>query len=291
MKYEIFSGGTTAVCSSRGAELVSLKKNDHEYIWQGDPVYWNGQNPILFPVLCSLKEGKAEIGGKVCEIQKHGFARKSEFELYEKTDDSVTFVLRENESTMKVYPFSFEFYVKHTVYERGFITSFRVVNNSCDTMYFHLGGHTGINIPFSSEYKFSDHFIEFDQKEYAVNYKAPTGGLVVNPEGAHDVLNGSSRLDLDYSMFAHDAIMLTGLESKRVRLLDPKGRGVSMYIGDFAALGIWTPSSIDSPFICLEPWNGLPAFANETGKFEDKPFVIKLDAAKEYSASFSLEIL
>ena len=291
MKYTLNKGDITVVCSTFGAELVSLMKNGKEYIWQGDPKYWNGQNPILFPVLCSLKDGKVTIAGESFEIRKHGFARKSEFDLNELTEDSVSFILRESEETLKVYPFKFDFIVRHTVTDSGFITSFEICNRSDETMYFHLGGHTGINIPFDGKYKFEEHSVVFETTEYATNYKAPGGALIVDPEGDHDVIYGSDRISLTYEMFANDALMLSGLKSKNVSLLDPDGKGVKMDISGFKALGIWTPSSINSPFLCIEPWNGLPAFVNETGRFEDKPFALSLEPGKKYETSYSLCII
>lgn len=288
MKYTITSGSVSAVCSTHGAELISLKKNGKEYIWQGDPVYWKGQNPILFPVLCNLKDGKVTIHGRQYEIMKHGFARNSDFVPVDLGDDFVSYRLSDSPETLKIYPFRFDFTVTHRVSEKGFVTSFSVHNKNENDMFFHIGGHTGINVPVD---KFTEHRIVFEKVEHAVNYKAPGGMLIIDPEGDHDVLDGSDTLPLDYGMFADDAIMLTGLESKVIKLLGKDGRGVAMNIDGFKALGIWTPSKINSPFICLEPWNGLPAFVNESGRFEDKPFAIRLEAGKTYNASFSLEVI
>ena len=288
MKYTITKGGISAVCDTHGAELISLKKNGKEYIWQGDPTYWKGQNPILFPVLCTLKDNRVSIRGKEYEIQKHGFARNSEFLPVELGDDFVSYRLSDSEQTRKIYPFSFDFTVTHRVTDNGSITEFKVLNKSDEEMYFHIGGHTGINLPVE---EFSSHRIVFEQTERATNYKAPTGALITNPEGSTDVLYESDFINLDYSMFANDAIMLTGLKSKVIKLVDENGKGVAMNIDGFKALGIWTPSKIDSPFICLEPWNGLPAFVNESGRFEDKPFAIHLEPHKEYFVSFSLDII
>ena len=158
-------------------------------------------------------------------------------------------------------------------------------------MRFTIGGHTGFNVPIFGNGSFEDHKIVFDCVENAVNYKAPTGGLIVNVNGDSDVINGSDFIKLDYSMFDNDAIMLTNLKSKHVSLMDSNGHGVRMRISDFKALGIWTPAYKKAPFICLEPWNGLPSFENESGKFEDKPFAVILEPEKKYSVSYTVEII
>ncbi len=291
MILELKNGNCFAGVSTYGAELVSFKKGNKEYIWQGDAKYWKGQNPVLFPVLCSLKDDRATINGKSITLSKHGFARKSEFELAKSSENSITLVLRDNEKTRECYPFGFIFSVTHTLLDNAFVTAFSVENTSNEKIMFHVGGHTGINIPVCSIGDFSEHRIVFECVEYAVNYKAPTGGLIVNPEGSHDLLFGKDAIDLDYKMFDNDALMLADLKSENISLLGPDGHGVKMNIKDFSALGIWTPAGKRAPFICLEPWNGLPAFINESGRFEDKPFAISLGVGETYRAEYSLQII
>ena len=44
--------------SSVGAEIQSvISKDGKEYIWQGDPAYWNKHAPVLFPICGGLNDG------------------------------------------------------------------------------------------------------------------------------------------------------------------------------------------------------------------------------------------
>ena len=64
MIYELKKGGLTAKVDSLGAQLISLQaENGFEHIWVGDPKYWRGQAPVLFPIVGALREGKTKIGG------------------------------------------------------------------------------------------------------------------------------------------------------------------------------------------------------------------------------------
>lgn len=36
--------------STHGAEYISVKRGACEYIWQGDPAYWSGKAPMMFPI-------------------------------------------------------------------------------------------------------------------------------------------------------------------------------------------------------------------------------------------------
>ena len=76
MQYTLHKGPLTAAVDTQGGELVSFRDGaGTEYIWGGDPAYWAGRNPILFPIVGSLKNGRVDIGGKTCEMGRHGFAR------------------------------------------------------------------------------------------------------------------------------------------------------------------------------------------------------------------------
>ena len=52
----------SAVISTAGAEIKSFKRPDgFEILWQGDPKYWAGQAPVLFPIVGALRNGKVKI--------------------------------------------------------------------------------------------------------------------------------------------------------------------------------------------------------------------------------------
>lgn len=72
--------GLTAIVDTKGAELKSLKDAEGtEYIWHGDSAYWPGRNPVLFPIVGNLKDGKVRCGDKEYEMNRHGFGRDLEF--------------------------------------------------------------------------------------------------------------------------------------------------------------------------------------------------------------------
>ena len=137
MTFELKKGGLRAAARTLGGELVSLRDGSgREHIWEGDPAFWSGQNPILFPIVGALKEGKVDIGGTVYEMGRHGFARGMEFAPAEQGEDFVTLELRETEDTLKCYPFPFSLKVTHRLLEDGFTTTFSVTNTGTAPMPF-----------------------------------------------------------------------------------------------------------------------------------------------------------
>ena len=88
MIYELKNGKFTAQVDSYGAQLASLKGADGtEYLWVGDPAYWREHAPVLFPIVGALRENKAKIHGEWVEMNRHGFAKRSEFAVKEQRED------------------------------------------------------------------------------------------------------------------------------------------------------------------------------------------------------------
>jgi len=60
MKYLLKNDRLEVGFTSLGGALTSIKNEaGTEYLWQGDPEYWSGQAPVLFPICGSLRDNKA----------------------------------------------------------------------------------------------------------------------------------------------------------------------------------------------------------------------------------------
>ena len=181
MQFELKKGSVKGIVETRGGELVSFKdKEGKEYIWNGDPAYWTGRNPNLFPVVGNLKEGKVEINGKQYEMGRHGFARNSEFKVAEQGEDYVIFELCENEETLKVYPFSFSFRIVHRLEDNGFSTEYVVENTGKEVLPYCVGAHTAFNCPMNGDESFEDYVLEFEQEEEMPTLLLTEKGLFQN---------------------------------------------------------------------------------------------------------------
>lgn len=292
MEYILRKGDLTATVCDLGAELISLEKNSRSYIWNGDPNYWNGHNPILFPVIGFLKDGKTCFDGEEYKIPKHGYARRSLFSLVSKSDDSITLAMTDNDTTHEGFPFAFRFEVTHSLTDDGFTTSFAVKNLSDRVMPFMIGGHTGFCLPFTEGTKFSDHTLIFEQAENDVTLlEAVNGQLIEDPIGTPNYMGGSDSISLSYPLFDKDALILKGLRSRKVVLSDCFGKGVEMDFTGFDLLGIWTPPGKEAPFLCIEPWNGVNAFADEAPEFSEKPSIRSVEPDECYTVGYSVRIL
>lgn len=291
MDITLKSGGNTAVVRTTGGELISFRDGSGtEFIWTGDPAYWSGQNPILFPTVGNLKNGKVEIKGRTCEMGRHGFARRSQFTVAEQGEDFLVLELRENEQTLAQYPCPFLLRVTHKVTEDGFSTAFAVKNPGEETMPFCIGAHTGINCPLYPGEKFEDYELVFDQPEQAASLLLTRDGLIA--PGQERLLEHSSVLPLSYGLFERlPTVIFDGLRSQGVCLRHrTTGRGVHMDFPGWPMIAFWTPGQ-DAPFICLEPWHGCAALEGESGKFEDKPHCITLAPGESAGFHYTVTVL
>ena len=112
MDYIIKNNDLTVKISTLGAELQSIKKDNIEYLWQGDEKSWKNKATNIFPYVGKMTEGKYIYKGQTYEMGSHGLARHIEFSVEEKEDEKITFKMSSNEDTLKNYPFLFDYFIK-----------------------------------------------------------------------------------------------------------------------------------------------------------------------------------
>lgn len=286
MKITLKNGNVEAQARSLGGELISYKKDGKEYVWTGDEKYWTGRAPALFPFVSSLVDGKTVIEGKECTIPtRHGFVRQSELALVESSDSKVVFELCESKETLENYPFKFSFKITHEIFDDGFSTTFSVKNNNERKMPFCIGGHPG----FLLEDGIENYKLVFEKEE-----NCDIGHCDENSRYCDDFvikkrLVGNEWL-LEYKDFDVDALFVKGVKSNKVSIVDKRNEKVLLtfdYTG-FSELVLWTAPGKNAPYLCLEPWNGLPPVIGESGRFEDKPYIRFLAPDEEYSVGYKV---
>ena len=290
MNISLSTPSLTASVRTLGGELVSLKDQaGTEYIWQGDPAFWSGQNPILFPIVGSLKDGQVDIGGHAFGMNRHGFARQSEFTPAGQGPDYAVLELRESPETLARFPFPFVLQVRHQLLENGFSTTFAVENPGPAPLPFCIGAHTAIRCPLFQGERFEDYELAFDQPEDADTLLLNAQGLL--RDGGTEPMLCGGKISLDYQAFQRlDTLIFQGLRSQRVSLRHrASGRGVSLDFQGFPMIAFWTKPG--GPFLCMEPWQGCAAYTGETGRFQDKPHVLTLAPGERKELRYAFTLL
>lgn len=278
--------------SSMGAELQSIRRKDTEteYLWQGDPDFWSGRAPVLFPICGRLVEGKYSYAGQVYDLPIHGFARTMEWEVIHQKANVLTLQLQSTPETLAAYPWKFSLEMVYTLEEDTLSVATILHNLDDKTMLFAMGGHPGFNVPLSADEKFEDYFIEFD---------APcTPNLLVLSDTCFYTgklqpipLDENNRLWLTHKMFDNDAWFFQDA-TRGLTLRSENGqRSVHMAFPDMKFIGLWHKPHSEAPYVCIEPWTGVPGWDRPgVAAFEDKPEMSSLEpqgtCRNTYSMSF-----
>lgn len=285
MEFILTKNGNTATVTTAGGELISFKNNEREYLWDGNAEFWPGHAPVLFPFVSALNNSEVKIDGNNCHFNdKHGFGRKFEYTVKGKTEDSVVFSLTENDVTLAQYPYSFELQLIHKLTDNGFETTYKVINTDNKNIKFCIGGHPG----FKLNADIADYTFVFNKEENAQLYYTDENSHFSYDYKWSKKIEGRE-LNLTYSDFDRDALLCENLNSTSVKVMPKNGKGAFEFgFEGYPVLAIWTPPFKKAPFVCIEPWCGLPAFVGESGNFEDKPYLTELKPgeSKEFKYSF-----
>jgi len=285
MNHSIQSNQLIATISENGAELISLisKKTQKEYIWQGNPQIWNQQAPILFPTVGRLKNGKYIYQGKEYELPIHGFASSSLFTTNGSNGDTITFTLESSKDTLAVYPFDFVLNIIFTLKDNTLETTYQVQNKTNGDMYFSCGSHEGFNVSCLEDY-----YLEFDKDSTYKSLHVSENGLLL--DSSFDVIKNGRRLPLSYELFKENgSLAFANIPSKKVTLASNKNdTKIIVEYENIPNLVLWTLQ--DAPYLCIEPWDGLPDFETSKGDFSNKPGIVRLEKDANYSLQHNITI-
>lgn len=204
---------------SLGGELTSIKDaSGTEYLWQGNPDFWSGQAPVLFPIVGCLRNGTASIGdSKTCSFGRHGLARRLEFTLVSSSETCAVYSLKADDSTKEQYPYDFELQMIYELTDHGVKVSHKVINHGDIVMPYCIGGHPAFNCPVYEGENFEDYIVEFEQPETAACAQLTDDGLINNNDRI-PVLDHETVIHVKHSLFYKDALIFDQLKSRTVAL-------------------------------------------------------------------------
>lgn len=270
MDYTLSNETLNVTFKTKGGTLKSIRKDGLEYLWQGDPAYWSGQSPVLFPICGSLRNDTATIGsGKTTQMPRHGIIRKKEFTMEHQTSDEIVFSIRSSAETLEQYPFDFKVSEHFRLNGSTITVTYRVENTGTETMPFFIGGHPAFCCPIEPDEKFEDYVVKFPQKETCSTPDPVPGTGLQDLTSRTPLLDDTDVLPLSYEDYSNDARVLDTLKSRSATLLSTKsGRGVRLDFPDFPYLLLWNNNR--GRFLAMEPWGGLSTTTEEDDVFEHK---------------------
>lgn len=250
-----------AVVDEKGAQLTHLynKAEDFDYIWNNE--IWPKHAPVLFPAIGRSNDDSYTYEGQKFDMPQHGFVSEYTFDVAEKTEETLTLSLSANDETKKIYPFDFNLAITFTLKADGLHWDFKVSNNGDNTLSFALGSHPAFNLPINRAGTFADYQIEVtpkvDELKHFKIVKKPYPFREGSLETIKDYRDGA--IHLNYDMFADGLIIIENSGLQALKLTSPKTKHtITVTLDDFKYVCLWTKEGADAPFLCVEPFEGLP---------------------------------
>lgn len=289
MIYSICNDKLKVDICDKGAELKSVfaTKLNHEYLYQKRKGHWVGSSPILFPICGKLYEGITK-DGKLYKIPFHGFAKSKIFKVTEKKKDKITFSVSEDEKTLKVYPFKFTLNVSYTLKNNLLKMDCEVVNTGKDELPFSIGGHPGFCTPLEDKITFKEHYLEFD-KPCKITSVVLSGPYNSGKTKKYPLVDDKI-IPLRHDLFDDDAVFFNGMSHSLTLKSDKTDRYVKVSSPNATHIGIWHDPKRSAPFICIEPWHGIPATVGIVDDFKTKKEFIHLKPKEKYIFNIDFEV-
>lgn len=266
-KITLSNDSLTVILSTFGAEIVSVKKEGKERMWQGNAV-WERCAPVLFPICGALRDGTFISDGKKYTLPKHGFAKDMEFELESADKTHAVLLLKADNETLKIYPFLFEIRVIFTLIGDKIEIQYKVKNADCKQMYFSVGGHESYPCEGGIE-----NFSVIFEKDEPLNTTVIAGALLDYKTVPIPQKGGVLALKNDY--FTDTSLVFCDLKSRKVTLKNNvSGEETAVCFDGFDYLLLWTVPN--EKYLCIEPWCGIPDFVDSDFNLAHKKGIISL---------------
>lgn len=264
-----------SICvNDRGGELSSVKVCGRECIHQSDDI-WKSQSPLLFPTIGKSFEDLILVNGKQYPQKHHGFARNAMFRRILDSPDEIQLSLHSNDETKKFYPYSFIMNMSYHVSGKVLTVKHTIENINNGPMFFNIGYHPGFNLLENT--KLEQYLLEFEETETEKSITA---------FAQSEKLFNDNKIQLSKELFKDGAIVLNSLNSKSIKLIK-EGELILDFRFSSPYLGIWTRPETDNPYLCLEPWYGLPN-RSYCGDISKRPNIICLGKGKSYEIGYQV---
>ncbi|WP_176592225.1 aldose 1-epimerase family protein [Sphingobium sp. EM0848] len=275
----IASDGLSAHIHPFGAELWSLKDAEgRELMTDADPRWWTGHAPLLFPYVGRSRGDVYRYQGQDYPMPQHGFARRRDFSVAERSGDAVTFRLEADVETRAVYPFDFRLDMRFAVEGRTLRMTATVSNPGETDMPFSFGYHPAFAWPLPYGGAVEEHRVVFEKAEPALIRKVGDEPGLIALESVASPVEGAV-LAPTHKMFEGDALIWDQLESRSLFWGVPGQRGLQIDFPDTPWLGLWQKPG--GQYLCVEPWAGMADPVGFEGDVWAKQGILRLAPGEE----------
>lgn len=282
----IGSAELRAAINPLGAELSSLKDAEgRELMTDADPAYWRGRAPILFPIVGRLNDDTLWVEGVSYRMEKHGFARRSMFDLADSSPSHALFRMTDSAATREMYPFAFLLEIGFAIEGATLAMTAKIGNPGDTPLPASFGWHPAFAWPLPYGAAREDHRIVFEAPERGMLKGLNEAGLIA--EERPSPVAGDT-LSLADTLFERDALIWNPVTSRALRYGARTGPQLDIAFPDTPRLGIWTKPG--ARYVCIEPWHGIADSTGFQGEFRDKPGVFEIAPGATWSCEMRVTL-
>ena len=232
--------------SDFGAEMLHLKLDGFEYLWNGDEKYYGRTSPCLFPITGRFMDGYYTHDGIKYPMQLNGLAMEKTFKIEQIGENVIKCTLTQDEDSLKVYPWNFELELTYTLKDQIIDINYKITNNSDTIMPFSVGNHTAYKWPLIDGQDADEYFLRFEKKETLRSFNpfGWTADFLIN-ENIRPIYHGF------YENFTRsirdpksDWLEYTGANCDYV---------VRTYRKNFPFIANWARPEKEANLVCIEP--------------------------------------
>lgn len=271
--------------ASLGAEMRYLRTaSGANLLWQGDPLFWSGRAPILFPIVGRAVSDLIAVADHTAVMPQHGFARRCHFQCAAQTEEMCRHILTDTEETREAYPCPFRMQVTHLLDGNTLHVTAQITNTGDDPMPFGFGFHPAFNWPLPGAVGLEHHVTL--ALGGAPDRVALEDGLLRREPVAGPFVAGD--LVIAEALFAEGALVFpNGADAVRYGPL--AGPALEFKFSNLPDLALWRPK--DAPFLCIEPWHGTASYVGDGPQIAQRPNSITLAAGDATAFGYSVTVV
>ena len=268
-------------------ESVYDKQAGKELLWQGADDSWKNKDVVIFPFIARLKDKTYEWKEREYSLDNHGLARYDDFVVSSRLPQSLTLLYRSDDETRAKYPFDFNLYVTYSLDCKELSIAMRAENTGKSEMYFGAGFHPAYRIDctrLSDCDDISGNTLAFDGNQKLTRYVLDESGAFIVGKEHCDM----SELALSKQIFKDAKTLIYGGVKGDIKLKMKSGGDITYDMGGAPYIAVWSHESRGG-YVCVEPWWGLPDFADADKDISRKTGINKLEAGKAFECGYKVK--
>ena len=155
-------------------------------------------------------------------------------------------------------------------------------------MYFSIGSHPAFVVPFAGG-TLENYYVLFDREESIQRWFIKDNLIVADT--TEEIFENSRIISLSRTMFDQGIMIFKHPVSREFTIANSRSsHAIKVMTNGVPYLGIWSKPG-GAPFLCIEPWHGIPDMSDTSGNLVDKEGILCLEPRAAFSTGYRVQIV